>query len=412
MNSYVKKYDHRQLGEDLNLFQFFPEAPGFPFYQQKGIFLREFLIKEWRRLHQREGYEEVVSPQLMKDDLWEMSGHKELYSDMMFFSSDGESELALKPMSCPGAILYYKRELRSFRDLPFKLCELGHVHRNEPSGSRNGILRARSFVQDDGHIFCSKDQVKGEVSKVLDLAFELIEKFGFKDYHFELSLRDYSGSKNFLGSNSDWIQVEKDLVEIMEEKNLSFEKKMGEAKFYGPSLDLHLKDSNGKSWQCSCIQLDFNLPSRFDCSYVDSGGKKQVPLLIHRALYGSLERFLGILIEHYQGKFPLWLSPIQVRVVPLGPSQYSYGKEVLNFLEKNGIRGELILEEESMGKKIREFYAQKIPYLLILGRNEENGNNVSYRSLSGEEQKGISLNDFIKGDDDNSHQRIWSLYES
>ena len=350
MDSYVKKYDHRKLGEELDLFSFNEEAPGCPFYHPKGIFLREFLIKKWRELHDEFDYQEILSPMLMNGELWEKSGHKKLFSDLMFFSSDGESELALKPMSCPGAILYYKKELRSFRELPFRLCELGNVHRNEPSGARNGMLRARSFVQDDAHIFCSKEDVKEEVSQILELAFRLLGQFGFKDFHFELSLRDYSKKGKFLGSDEHWLEVERVLVEVLEEKDLSFEKKPGETKSYGPSLDLHLKDSNGQLWQCSSIQLDFNLPKRFDLSYINSKGEKEIPLLIHRALYGTLERFMGILVEHYKGLFPFEFAPVQYRIASIGLDQIHYAKRIARELKLQGYRVEVDAREVSISK--------------------------------------------------------------
>ncbi len=412
MDSYVKNIDHRRLGEELDLYSFYEEAPGCPFYHPKGIFLIEYLIKKWRELHDEGNYKEIISPQLMKEELWQRSGHNDLFSELMFYSSDGESKLALKPMSCPGAILFYKRKLKSFRDLPVRLCELGHVHRNEPSGARNGLLRARSFVQDDAHLFCSKGQIKDELQSVLELAQKLLGIFGFKDFHFEISLRDYSRKGKFLGEDEMWINLENILIDLMEENKLSYIKKHGEAKFYGPSLDLHLRDSNGNNWQCSSIQIDFNLPKRFDISFINSAGEKEIPILIHRALYGSLERFLGILVEHYEGKFPFHMSPVQYRVAPISLEQLDYAKEVKKSLVKRGYRVELDERKISFSKKLRGFYASKDPYLIILGKSEMQKGLISFRSRSGEEKKEIFLEDLIKGGDDSNRLPRGCLDES
>ncbi len=403
MDSYVKNIDHRRLGEELDLYSFYEEAPGCPFYHPKGIFLREYLIRRWRLLHQKNNYKEIISPQLMKEELWEKSGHSDLFSELMFYSSDGESKLALKPMSCPGAILFYKRKLKSYKDLPVRLCELGHVHRNEPSGARNGLLRARSFVQDDAHIFCSEKMVKDELQKILNLARELLASFGFKDFYFEISLRDYSKQGKYLGKDSMWIKLENILVELMEENDLSYVKKHGEAKFYGPSLDLHLKDSNGNNWQCSSVQIDFNLPKRFDVSFINEKGEKEIPILIHRALYGSLERFLGILVEHYEGVFPFAMSPIQFRIAPINQEQHSYAREVESKLEKMGFRVEVDDRSISFSKKVRNFYSSKEPYLIIVGKSEMEKGLISFRSRSGALKKEIDLSELLKDGGDSNH---------
>jgi threonyl-tRNA synthetase len=399
MDNYIQddEFDHRRIGKEQELFSFHEEGPGFPFYHPKGMALKNELIKLWRKEHFKENYQEIESPILLDRSLWEKSGHWDLFKENMFISKvvDGR-EYAIKPMSCPGAILYYGEKKRSFRELPLKICELGHVHRNENSGSLHGLLRARSFVQDDAHIFCSEEQLENEIKKVLILFKRVLKVCGFSDFEFDLSVRSEAKKEKYLGSNSDWKLAENALMSALQDLGHPFEKKEGEAKFYGPSIDLHIKDSMNRRWQCSTIQLDFNLPSRFDVHYFDQEGKKKVPFILHRALFGSLERFIGVLLEHYKGELPLWLSPLQVRVISVKPEVSEYAKGIREKLIDQDIRVDLDLRDENLSEKVKRAQREKASIILIIGKKEMEQNKVSLRMNKGKQKNLVEWNDLLE----------------
>lgn len=382
--------DHRQLGQELEYFSFHEEGPGFPFFLHKGNLLKQVLIDYWRKEHYKAGYIELSSPMMLDESLWKKSGHMDYFKENMFFSNVERHNFAIKPMSCPGAMLNYNQKRRSFKELPLRICELGHVHRNENSGSLHGLLRVRSFIQDDAHIFCARDQVKDEIKSVLALFEKVLNKCGFYNFKFELSLR--GGDKQFLGSDEDWKMAEQVLAESVSEYGWEFERKEGEAKFYGPSLDLHLQDRKGRYWQCSSLQFDFNLPERFKVSYVDGNGIKQVPFVLHRAIFGSLERFIGILLEYYQGALPVWMAPVQVKILALDEALFQSARSMFNELWDENVRVELDMRHEHINEKILKAREDKIPYAILLGKKELESGLLSVRSLSGEKFQ-MSLED-------------------
>ena len=377
--------DHRELGQELEYFSFHEEGPGFPFFLHKGNLLKQVLIDYWRKEHFKAGYIELSSPMMLDESLWQKSGHLDYFKENMFFSNVEKHNFAIKPMSCPGAMLSYNQKRRSFKELPLKICELGHVHRNENSGSLHGLLRVRSFVQDDAHIFCAKDQVKQEIKEVLALFEKILKRCGFKQYKVELSLR--GGDKKFLGSDSDWELAERYLSESVSEYGWEFEKKEGEAKFYGPSLDLHIQDRKGKYWQCSTLQFDFNLPERFNVQFVDAQGAKQIPFVLHRAIFGSLERFMGILLEYYQGALPLWMAPVQVKILALDQAVHAQAKNMFNELWDEGFRVEMDLRDEHINEKILKAQMEKMPLMIILGKKEIASGKLSLRDLDGKKSQ-------------------------
>ena len=398
MNSYIQneEFDHRRIGKEQELFSFHEEGPGFPFYHPKGMAIKNQLIKMWRKEHYIEDYKEIETPILLDRSLWEKSGHWELFKQNMFISNvvDGR-EYAVKPMSCPGAILFYGEKKRSFRELPLKVCELGRVHRNENSGSLHGLLRVRSFVQDDAHIFCTEEQLEKEIKEVLVLFQKVLETCGFFDFEFHLSVRGESKGEKFLGGQEEWDLAEKSFSNALTSLGHSFIKEEGEAKFYGPSIDLHIKDSVGRKWQCSTIQLDFNLSTRFNVSYVDREGNRKVPFILHRALFGSLERFIGILLEHYKGDLPLWLSPIQVRVISVKPECSEYVKEIRNRLYEQEIRVDTDIREDNLSEKIKRAQRER-PYItLIVGKKEMEQGKISIRTRKGEQRNFVELSDLF-----------------
>nr|WP_295972123.1 threonine--tRNA ligase [uncultured Bacillus sp.] len=361
----MEKKNHRQLGQQLELFTSMEEAPGMPFFLPKGMVIRNELEHLWRKKHQMAGYQEIKTPILMKQELWEQSGHWDHYHDNMYFSHVDEQHYAIKPMNCPGAILIFKRKRRSYRELPVRYAELGLVHRHEYSGSLNGLLRVRSFTQDDAHIFVRMDQIKKEIEHVLALIDEFYSLFGFQ-YNVELSTRP----EEYMGSPEIWEKAERALEDVLKYKAIPYQVNPGDGAFYGPKIDFHILDSLGRSWQCGTVQLDFQMPEKFDCTYVGEDNQLYRPILIHRAIFGSVERFIAILLEHFGGDFPLWLSPVQAAIIPISDSHAAYAYQVKATLEAAGLRITLDDRSEKMGFKIREAEKQKIPYMLIIGDQE------------------------------------------
>ena len=384
----AKKRDHRKLGKELGLFMMSEAGPGFPFFLPKGMELKNVLLDYWHELHRRNGYQEISTPIILNRSLWETSGHWAHYQENMYTTVIDEQDFAVKPMNCPGGILVYQSEPRSYRDLPLRLGELGMVHRHEKSGQLHGLMRVRCFTQDDAHIFMTPDQIKVEIKGVARLIDEVYSLFGFK-YHVELSTRP----EDSMGSDEDWEMATDALRGALDELGLDYVVNEGDGAFYGPKIDFHLQDSIGRTWQCGTIQLDFQLPLRFDLEYIGADGEKHRPIMIHRVAFGSIERFIGILIEHFAGAFPTWLSPVQVRVLPISEKYMDYAGKVLDTLKESGIRAEMDSRSEKIGYKIREARLAKIPYMLVVGAKEEEGNLVSVRSrFAGDEgQKALGL---------------------
>ena len=385
-----KKRDHRKLGKELKLFTFVDEAPGFPFFLPKGVVLKNNLINYWRELHQKAGYVEVETPIMLNKKLWETSGHWDHYKENMYTSMIDNEEFALKPMNCPGGMLIYKIESHSYRDFPMRVGELGRVHRHELSGALHGLMRVRAFTQDDAHIFMLPDQIKSEIKGVVALIDEVYSKFGFK-YSVELSTRP----EDSMGSDDDWNMAEDSLKAALDEMNLTYKINEGDGAFYGPKIDFHLEDSLGRTWQCGTIQLDFQLPQRFELEYIGSDGEKHRPIVIHRVIFGSIERFVGILIEHFAGKFPTWLAPVQVKILPISDKFINYSNEVKEKLESNGIRVEVDLRTEKIGYKIREARNERVPYIIVIGEKEESNKVISLRSRESGDEGNIVLDKFI-----------------
>ena len=370
----AKRRDHRRLGKELGLFTLFEEGPGFPFFLPKGMILKNLLIDYWRRLHTREGYVEISTPVMLNRQLWETSGHWEHYKDKMYTTLIDGADFAIKPMSCPGGMLVYKMEPRSYREFPMRISELGLIHRNEKSGTLHGLMRVRCCTQDDAHIFMTPEQIQDEIKGVAHLIDEVYSSFGFK-YHVELSTRP----ENSIGSDEDWDMATNGLKNALEDLKLPYVVNAGDGAFYGPKIDFHLEDSIGRTWQCGTIQLDFQLPQRFEAEYIAEDGNKHRPIMIHRVVFGSIERFIGILIEHFAGKFPLWLSPVQVKILPISDKYIAHAKEIETTLKKEGMRCELDERAEKIGYKIRAAQLERIPYMLIVGEKEVQANQVSVR---------------------------------
>ena len=373
----AKKRDHRRLGKELGLFTILDEGPGFPFFLPKGMILKNLLIDYWRQVHTQAGYQEISTPIMLNRALWERSGHWDHYKENMYTTVIDETDFAIKPMNCPGGILVYETEPRSYRDLPLRMGELGLVHRHEMSGALHGLMRVRCFTQDDAHIFMTKEMIKDEVKGVVALIDEVYSLFGFK-YHVELSTRP----ENSMGSDEDWEAATAALQAALEEIGLPFKINEGDGAFYGPKIDFHLEDSIGRTWQCGTIQLDFQLPERFELEYTGADGEKHRPVMIHRVVFGSIERFIGILIEHFAGAFPLWLAPEQVRVMPISEKQAEAVQAVAAKLRVAGLRVQADLRNEKIGYKIREAQLQKVPYMLVVGDREAEAGAVSVRSRS------------------------------
>ena len=374
----AKKRDHRKLGKELGLFALFEEGPGFPFFLPKGLILKNLLIDYWRKLHIREGYVEISTPIILNRQLWETSGHWEHYMDKMYTTSIDGADFAVKPMSCPGGMLVYKMEPHSYRDFPMRISELGLIHRNEKSGTLHGLMRVRCCTQDDAHIFMTPEQIQDEIKGVARLIDEVYSNFGFK-YHVELSTRP----ENSIGSDEEWKTATDGLKNALEDLNLPYVVNDGDGAFYGPKIDFHLEDSIGRTWQCGTIQLDFQLPQRFEAEYIGEDGTKHRPIMIHRVVFGSIERFIGILIEHFAGKFPLWLSPVQIKILSISEKYTEYAKQIEMTLKKEGLRCEVDGRAEKIGYKIRTAQLEKVPYMLIIGEKEVDADSVSVRSRDG-----------------------------
>ena len=386
----AKKRDHRRLGRELGLFMMHEAGPGFPFFLPKGVILRNTLLEYWREIHKKAGYQEIATPIILSRSLWENSGHWDHYKDNMYTTVIDEMDFAVKPMNCPGGMMTYASEPRSYRDLPLRMAELGLVHRHEKSGQLHGLMRVRCFTQDDAHIFMTEDQIKDEIKGVANLINDVYTLFGF-EYHVELSTRP----EDSMGSDEDWAMAISALKDALDELGLDYVINEGDGAFYGPKIDFHLVDAIGRTWQCGTIQLDFQMPQRFELEYTGADGEKHRPIMIHRVAFGSIERFIGILIEHFAGAFPTWLAPVQVKVLPISDKYSEYAKKVTDQLDEAGIRVELDTRSEKIGYKIREAQTHKIPYMLIVGQKEEENGVVSVRSrfLGDEGQK--SLIEFI-----------------
>ncbi|MBC7076214.1 MAG: threonine--tRNA ligase [Syntrophomonadaceae bacterium] len=370
----AKKRDHRRLGRELGLFVVLEEGPGFPFFLPKGMIIRNELEKFWREEHRKAGYHEIRTPIILSRDLWEKSGHWEHYKENMYFTKIDEQDYAIKPMNCPGGMLVYKQNLHSYRELPLRTAEMGLVHRHELSGVLHGLMRVRAFTQDDAHIFMLPEQIIDEIKGVIDLVDRFYSLFGFT-YHVELSTKP----EKAMGSDEIWEMATKALARALEEKGLDYKVNEGDGAFYGPKIDFHLRDSLDRTWQCGTIQLDFLMPEKFDLTYIGEDGGKHRPVMLHRVIYGSIERFIGILTEHFGGAFPTWLAPVQVRILPITERQHDYGRKVLRELENEDIRVEIDDRSEKVGYKIREGQMQRIPYLLIVGDREAEQGSVAVR---------------------------------
>ena len=387
----AKKRDHRKLGRELKLFMISPEGPGFPFYLPNGMIVKNILTDYWREIHRKAGYKEIQTPIMLSRHLWETSGHWDHYKANMYTTVIDETDFAIKPMNCPGGVLVYKSEPHSYRDLPLRLGELGLVHRHEKSGELGGLLRVRSFTQDDAHIFMTPAQIKDEIKNVVALIDEVYSVFNF-NYHVELSTRP----ENSIGSDEDWEVATQGLKDALDEIGKDYVINEGDGAFYGPKIDFHLTDAIGRTWQCGTIQLDFQLPQRFDLEYTGDDGEKHRPIMIHRVIYGSIERMMGVLIEHFAGAFPLWLAPEQVRVLALTERNNDYAEQIRNQLFDLGFRVEVDTRNEKIGYKIREALSMKVPYLIIVGDEEEKNKTISIRGRKFENQSGLILEDFVE----------------
>lgn len=371
----AKKRDHRKIGKEMDLFALYEEGPGFPFFMPNGMIIRNELEAFWREEHRKRGYQEIKTPLILNEELWHTSGHWDHYQDNMYFTKIDDEDYAVKPMNCPGAMLAYKRKMYSYRDFPMRIAEMGQVHRHELSGALHGLMRVRTFTQDDAHIFMLPEQVTDEIIGVIDLIDHFYNLFGFK-YHVELSTKP----ENSMGSEEEWEKAIGALREAMESKAMDYVVNEGDGAFYGPKLDFHLEDSLGRTWQCGTIQLDFQMPQRFDLTYVGSDGEKHRPVMIHRVVFGSIERFIGILIEHFAGKFPLWLAPVQVKLLTVTEKLADYAQSAGKQLEAAGLRTELDVRNEKIGYKLREARNQRTPYICVIGEREAEAGTLTVRS--------------------------------
>ncbi|BAH07885.1 threonine--tRNA ligase [Clostridium kluyveri] len=386
----AKKRDHRKLGKELDLFSIHEEGPGFPFFHPKGMVIRNTLQNFWREMHYKADYSEIMTPIILNEELWHRSGHWDHYKENMYFTKIDDGNYAIKPMNCPGSILVYKNDIRSYRDLPKRYAEMGVVHRHEKSGALHGLMRVRCFTQDDAHIFVTKDDIADEIIKVIDLIDNFYKIFGF-EYFVELSTRP----EDSMGSDEDWEAATEGLKNALKMVGLDYKINEGDGAFYGPKIDFHLKDCIGRTWQCGTVQLDFQMPEKFDLNYIGADGEKHRPVMIHRVVFGSIERFIGILIEHYAGAFPAWIAPVQVQVMNITDAQADYVAEVAKTLKENNIRVECDIRNEKIGYKIREAQMHKVPYMIILGDKEMKDKNISVRSRKEGDIGAMSLEDFI-----------------
>ena len=389
----AKKRDHKKLGRELDLFMISEYGPGFPFFLPKGMIVRNELENFWYKEHTKEGYQFIKTPIMLNKELWEISGHWYNYRENMYTSEIDDKTFAIKPMNCPGGMLVYKNSLHSYKDLPLRIGELGQVHRHEASGALNGLFRVRTFTQDDAHIFMREDQIESEIIKLINFIDRMYKVFGLT-YDIELSTRP---EEKYIGSIEIWDKSEAILEKACHEAGHDCKINPGDGAFYGPKLDFHIKDSLGRVWQCGTIQLDMNLPERFDLTYVDADGSKKRPIMLHRVIYGSIERFIGILIEHYAGAFPTWLSPVQVNIIPVNNEYHlEYANNLKNKFEELDIRCELDSREEKLGYKMRESQTKKIPYTLVIGDNEVNNDMITYRKHGDKDSVSLSISDFIE----------------
>jgi len=386
----AKLRDHRKLGKDLDLFSIHEEGPGFPFFHPKGMAIMNTLIDFWRREHIKRGYTEIKTPQILDKNLWVRSGHGDHYRDNMYLTEIDEKPYAIKPMNCPGSILVYKTQLRSYRDLPMRLAELGLVHRHEKSGVLHGLMRVRCFTQDDSHTYIEFSQIKEEVTAIMELDKYVYTKvFNFK-YTVELSTRP----EDSMGTDEQWEQAESALKDALESTGTPYTINPGDGAFYGPKIDFHLEDCLGRTWQCGTIQLDFQLPGRFDVTYIGEDGEQHTPVLIHRVVFGSIERFMGILIEHYAGAFPYWLAPVQIKIIPISENHLDYANKLKDTFMKWGLRSEIDARSEKLGRKIRDAQVQKVPYMLVVGDKEQAENKVGVRERSKGDLGSMTLEEF------------------
>ena len=387
----AKQRDHRKLGRELDLFFIPEEGPGFPLFLPKGMELKNELLKFWREIHREDGYQEIETPIILNQKLWETSGHWYNYKENMYTVDIDEQQFAIKPMNCPGSLIYYNAKPHSYKEFPMKVAELGRVHRHELSGALHGLMRVRAFTQDDAHIFMLPEQIKDQIKGVVDLIDRVYKTFGF-EYHLELSTRP----ENSIGSDEEWEAAENGLREALEELNLPYILNEGDGAFYGPKIDFHLRDCLGRTWQCGTIQLDMQLPGRFNCKYIAEDGSKKTPVMIHRACFGSIERFIGIITEHFAGAFPLWLAPKQVTIIPANNDAHlAYAKEIEEILTNAGIRVSIDDREEKLNYKIRETQVKKIPYTLVLGDQEKANNSVTYRHHGSNQSFNMPIDDFV-----------------
>lgn len=387
----AKKRDHRKIGKEMDLFAIYDEGPGFPFFMPKGMIIRNELENYWRQEHAKRGYDEIKTPLILNEQLWRTSGHWDHYKDNMYFTKIDGEDYAIKPMNCPGSLLAYKRKMWSYRDFPIRMGEMGQVHRHELSGALHGLMRVRTFTQDDAHIFMLKEQIKDEIVGVTKFIDDVYTLFGFK-YHIELSTRP----EDSMGTDEEWAMAEDALRTAMETTGVPYVVNEGDGAFYGPKLDFHLEDSIGRTWQCGTIQLDLQLPQRFDISYVGSDGEKHRPIMIHRVIFGSIERFIGILIEHFAGKFPLWLAPVQVKLLTVTEKFADYAKKVAEELKEMGIRVEVDIRNEKIGFKLREARNERVSYIAVIGEKEEGAGTLTLRSNKVGEIGEMSVEDFKK----------------
>ncbi|UQK60878.1 threonine--tRNA ligase [Ezakiella coagulans] len=387
----AKLRDHRKIGKELDLFSFHEEGPGFPFFHPNGMIVRNELLNWWRGVLQERGYGEILTPMILNEELWHKSGHWDHYKENMYFTKIDDADYAIKPMNCPGSTIVYRTNLHSYKEFPLRLSEFGLVHRHELSGALHGLFRVRSFTQDDAHIFCLPEQIEDEVFKMIDLADYLYSTFGFK-YTLELSTRP----DDYMGDLETWEMAEGALKAALEKKNMPYKINPGDGAFYGPKIDFHLQDAIGRDWQCGTIQLDMQMPVNFDLTYIDANNERKRPVMLHRAMFGSIERFLGILIEHFAGKFPLWMAPVQVEVIPVSEKTNEYAQKVYEELKNKGFRVEIDTRNSQMGAKIRDAQMRKINYMLILGEKERDNGSISVRTRNNENINDIKLDKFME----------------
>lgn len=387
----AKKRDHKKLGKELELFMIAPEGPGFPFFLPKGMVLRNVLEDFWRKIHTEHGYVEIKTPMILNEELWHRSGHWDHYKENMYTTKIDDTDYGIKPMNCPGGMIVYKNSMHSYRDLPIRAGELGLVHRHEKSGELNGLFRVRCFTQDDAHIFCLPSQIEEEISNVIQLVNEVYSIFGFK-YEIELSTRP----EDSMGSDEQWELAEGALKKVLKDLDLKYELNEGDGAFYGPKIDFHIRDCLGRSWQCGTIQLDFQMPERFDLTYIGEDGEKHRPVMLHRVIFGSIERFIGILIEHFAGAFPVWLSPVQVKILPITDKEHEYSYKLQKEMQEKGIRVVVDDRNEKTGYKIREAQLEKIPYMLVVGPKEVEQNLVAVRSRQNGDEGTCALEEFVQ----------------